>query len=272
MRPLKPQTPHPNPSMLHRHFILQLDLQLREPPIRLHQASRRTNEPIRQLPHAAEKPILKHPLRLIHEIGHLNREAIHAGFIPSNGRDFGQNDRLVVFIMHVLQVLDARVAVGTVVVESEVIGRIGRDAMHKVLQPLLTILIIRHGRTDEFLPPLLSQRDHLIVPGLRGALRGDAVLVRLVEVVDDVFLGVEDVLPVRARELGFEVDHGAEGGAAFEFGRDPGVPVGDGGEGAVEVALVHGPGDAGVAGAGAVGPIPEETTLFDNHFERKCRV
>lgn len=252
--------------------MLQLDLQLREPTIRLHQASRRTHKPVRQLPHAAEKPILKHPLRLIHEISHLDREAIHARLITGNGRDFGQNDGLAVFVVHVFQVLDAGVAIGAVVVESEVIGRIGRDEMHEVLQPLLAILIVRHGRTDEFLPPVLSQRDHLIMPGLRRALRADAVLVRFVEVVDDVFLGVEDVLPVLARELGFEVDHGAEGGAAFEFGRDPGVPVGDGGEGAVEVALVHGPGDAGVAGAGAVGPIPEETTLFDYHFDRECRV
>ena len=92
--------------------------------------------------------------------------------------------------------------------------------------------------------------------------------------MDNVFFGVEDVLPVLARELGFEVNHGAEGGAAVEFGRDPGVPVGDGGEGALEVALIHSPRDAGVAGAGAVGPVPEEATLFDYHvdgkYECKC--
>ena len=107
------------------------------------------------------------------------------------------------------------------------------------------------------------------MPCLRRALRADAVLIRLVEVMDNVFVGVEDVLPVRARELGFEVDHGAEGGAAFEFWRDPGVPIGNGGEGAFEVALVHGPGDAGVAGAGAVGPVPEETTFFDYHSDKE---
>ena len=258
--------------MLHRQLILQLDLQLRKPPIRLHQASRRADEPIRQLPHAAEKPILKHPLRLIHKVGHLDRKAVHARLIPRNGRDLGQNDRLPVFIVHVFQVLDARVAVGAVVVESDVIGRIGRDEMHEVFQPFLAILIVRHGRTDQFLPLLLSQGHHLIMPRLRRALRADAVLVRLVEVMDNVFLGVEDVLPVLARELGFEVDHGAEGGAVFEFGRDPGVPVGDGGEGAVEVALVHGPGDAGVAGAGAVGPVPEEAALFDYHCDKECRL
>ena len=257
--------------MLHRQLILQLDLQLREPSIRLHQTSRRTDEPIRQLPHAAEKPILKHPVRLVHEIDHLGREAVHARLVPRNGRDLGQDDGFAVFAVHVLEVLDAGVAIGAVVMETEVIGRVGRDEVHKVLQPLLAIRIVGHGGTDEFLAPLLPQRHHLVVPGLRRALRADAILIRLVEVVDDVFLGVEDVLPVLARELGFEVDHGAEGGAAFEFGRDPGVPVRDGGEGAVEVALVHGPGDAGVAGAGAVGPVPEETTLFDYHFDRKYR-
>ncbi len=79
-------------------------------------------------------------------------------------------------------------------------------------------------------------------------------------------MAVEDVLPVGAGQLGFEVDHGAEWGAAAQLGRDPGVPVADGGEGAVEVALVHGPGDAGVAGAGTVGPVPEEAALLGDHF------
>ncbi len=110
------------------------------------------------------------------------------------------------------------------------------------------------------------------MPRLRRALRRNVILVGLVEEVDDVFVAVEDVLPVGAGQLGFEVDHGAEGGAAVELGRDPGVPVADGGEGAVEVALVHGPGDAGVAGAGAVGPVPEEAALLGDHFGRRMRL
>lgn len=40
----------------------------------------------------------------------------------------------------------------------------------------------------------------------------------------------------------------------------------------MEVGLVHGPGDARVAGAGAVGPVPEETALFDDHGCFGCRV
>lgn len=86
--------------------------------------------------------------------------------------------------------------------------------------------------------------------------------------MDDGLVGVEDILPVLAGELGFEVDHGAKGSAAVEFGRDPGVPVADGGEGPVEVALVQSPWDARVAGAGAVGPVPEDAALFDDHDDR----
>jgi hypothetical protein len=48
----------------------------------------------------------------------------------------------------------------------------------------------------------------------------------------------------------------------FEFCGIPGVPVGDGDEGAVEVDLVHHLGT--VLG---VCPIPEKTALFDDHFE-----
>ena len=103
------------------------------------------------------------------------------------------------------------------------------------------------------------------MPSLRCALRGNVVFIRLVEEMDDGLVAVEDILPVAAGELGFKVDHGAEWGSALEFGWDPGVPVANGGERTVEVALVHGPWDAGVAGTGAVGPVPEEAALFDNH-------
>ena len=73
---------------LHRLLMLQLNHQLREPAIRPHQTRRRTDEPIRQLAHAPEKPILKHPLGLVHEIRQLDREAVDARLVPSDGRDF----------------------------------------------------------------------------------------------------------------------------------------------------------------------------------------
>lgn len=106
------------------------------------------------------------------------------------------------------------------------------------------------------------------MPRLRSSLRGNVVLVGLVEEMDDGLVGVENILPVLAGELGFEVDHGAEGSATVEFGRDPGVPVANGGEGPMEVALVHSPRDAWVAGTGAVGPVPEDAALFDDHYDR----
>ena len=59
--------------------------------------------------------------------------------------------------------------------------------------------------------------------------------------------------------------HGPEGSSTAEFGRCPGVPVAYGGEWAVEIALIHGPWYARVARTGGVGPVPEETALFDHH-------
>ena len=103
------------------------------------------------------------------------------------------------------------------------------------------------------------------MPGVCRALRRDAVLVRFVEEVYDGFAAGEYVLPVAAGELLFEMHHWPVGGAVVQLGRRPGVPVADGGEGAVEVGLVQGPGDAGVAGARAVGPVPEETAPFVYH-------
>lgn len=90
--------------------------------------------------------------------------------------------------------------------------------------------------------------------------------------MDDGLVGVEDILPVLAGKLGFEVDHGPKGSAAVEFGRDPGVPVADGGEGPVEVALVQRPWDARVAGTGAVGPVPEDAALLDDHYDGIVRI
>ena len=172
--------------------------------------------------------------------------------------------------MHTFQIPNAIIAIGAVVMETQIIRWVRGDEMHELLEPSLPILVIRHGRTYEFLPPVSSQRHHLIVPSQRGALGGDVVLVGFVEEMDDGLGGVEDVLPVAAGELGFEVDYGSEGSSGAEFGRGPGVPVADGGEGPVEVALVHGPWDAWVAGTGGVGPVPEETALFDYHCVCEC--
>ena len=83
--------------------------------------------------------------------------------------------------------------------------------------------------------------------------------------MDDGLVAVENILPVAARKLRFEMDHGPEGSSATELGRCPGVPVAYGGEWAVEVALIHSPWYAWIARTGGVGPIPEKTALFDNH-------
>lgn len=103
------------------------------------------------------------------------------------------------------------------------------------------------------------------MPRLRRALRGDVVLVGLVEEMDDGLVAVEDVLPVATGELRLEVHHWAVRCPATELRWGPCVPIADGGHGAVEVALVHCPWDTRVAGTGGVGPVPEETALLDYH-------
>ncbi len=57
--------------------------------------------------------------------------------------------------------------------------------------------------------------------------------------MDDGVLGALDGGPVGAGEVAGGVDHGAEGGAAFELRGGPGVPVAEGVEGAGEVDLVE---------------------------------
>ena len=169
--------------------------------------------------------------------------------------------------MHGLEIPHTRVAIGAIVMQPDVIGRVGLDEAHKLLEPPLPVGIIGDGRADQLLIPVLAQGHHVGVPGVGGALGRDGVLVGFVEEVDEGLVRGLDVVPVRAGELGFEVDHGAEGAAGVELGRGPGVPVAERGEGrgGVEVGLVEGPGDAGVVGAGAVGPVPEEAALFDDH-------
>ena len=100
----------------------------------------------------------------------------------------------------------------------------------------------------------------MVVPLFGGCCGADACALGLIEEVDDGFLGVFDVGPVLAGELGLEMNHWAERGAVLEFGGVPGVPVGDGVYGAFEVYFVHHLGT--VFG---VGPVPEETALFDDH-------
>lgn len=103
------------------------------------------------------------------------------------------------------------------------------------------------------------------MPVISCLLRTNPVPLRFIEEVNDRLIRLQDHLPLVPVELALEVYHGPEGSATLELWRDPGIPVGYGGDGALEVDLVHLLGDAAI-GTGAVGPIPEEAALFDNHF------
>ena len=148
--------------------------------------------------------------------------------------------------------------------QAQKIRRITRNALHKIRDPRLAIVVTSARGTDEAIMLLLPQRHDVLEPEIRGLLGRNAVALRLVEVEDDMVFVAVDGGPVVAGELAQVVDHGPEGGAVFQLRWGPGVPVADGCEGAGEFDVVHGPWYAGVAGAVGVGPVPEEAA-FVNH-------
>ena len=181
--------------------------------------------------------------------------------VPSSGCDLGDDNGLVrVLLVHGLQVCARRVPVGAVVVQAQEIGRIATHTVHEFGDPRLPGWIAGAGRTDEFLALVLAKREHAIEPEVRGMLGRDTSAFGLVEEVDDLLVARFDIVPVGAGELGFETDHGPEGEAVFELGGRPGVPVAEGGDGAVEVDSVEGPGDVG-----GVGVVPEEAAFLGWH-------
>ena len=170
--------------------------------------------------------------------------------------------------MHVLEILNRGIRIRAIVMQTQKVRRIGTDAIHKVVDPLLALGITAARRADELILLFPPQRDDLLEPDIGGLLGQNAIALRLVEVVDDLALAGADAVPVVAGELSHVVDHGAEGGAVVELGGGPGVPVAYGYEGAAEIDFVHGPGDAGVGGAVGVGPVPEEAALEVYHGGR----
>lgn len=251
---------------LHRHLMNQLLHQFGEMPIWLHQLRLGTHKPIRHLAHTSKEAILKDPRCLVHPVAKLRRELHHIAVIAAGGCNFRDHDMLLrMLLVHHLDVLDRRLGVGTVVVHTQEIRRVIRDTVHEIVDPLLTLGIARARWTDEFLTLVLSQWEHLVTPDLGRMLRRDARAFRFVEKQDDMLFGIFDVLPIAARELGFEVNHGSERGATFQFGRDPGVPVADGGHGTFEIDVIHGPRDALIAWSIGIGPVPEKTSFIHDH-------
>lgn len=152
--------------------------------------------------------------------------------------------------MQIRDEIDGVLRVGAVVMHPQEIGRGAGNAVHEIREPFLPRRVAGAGRADEFFALVLAQGQHFVVPDFGGVFGGNAGAFGLVEEEDDGFFAVLDVVPVVARELAFEADHGAEGGAVLEFGGVPGVPVDDGGDGAFEVDFVDLAGD--VAGVGPV--------------------
>jgi hypothetical protein len=93
-------------------------------------------------------------------------------------------------------------------------------------------------------------------------LGADAICIRLIEIVDYGLIGVFYVCPILARELREEMDHGSERGTVLEFVGVPCVPVRDRVHGTFEIDFVH-----HLRTVLGVCPVPEKTSLLDDHFE-----
>lgn len=91
-------------------------------------------------------------------------------------------------------------------------------------------------------------------------LRADTVPLGFVEEMNYGLIRILDPLPFVAVELALEMNHRTEGGSAFQFGWNPGIPIGNRRYGTIEVDSVHSRREVL-----SVGPVPKERSLFDDH-------
>lgn len=166
--------------------------------------------------------------------------------------------------MHVLDVFFCVGVLVAVVVQAEVVGRRGFDVrvVHEAGQPVGAGGIGGAGRGYKFLFAVTAEGgDNLIFPILNSLLHTNTIALGLVEEMHNGLLTLQHKFPFIPIEFSLEMDHRTERGAALELGRDPGVPVGDGVEGAIKVHFVHLFGDFV-----GVGVVPEEGAFADYHF------
>ena len=214
-------------SGVHRLIPHQFVHQIRERTIGFHQLCGWTDKVIRHMLHASEKAVLEHIVRVVHPVDDLDREANHRGLVMRRRSNLRHNNgQIRMRMVHILDLLDRGVAVGPVVVHSEVVGRVAGDFAHEIRDPSVSGAIARARRADE-LVAFVSKGDDLVVPDVGGLLRRDATALGLVEEVDDAVACPLDGGPVVARELGEVVDHRSEWCTAFELWRCPGIPVTD---------------------------------------------
>lgn len=157
--------------------------------------------------------------------------------------------------VHILQICNHGIAICTIIVQAKIVGRVSGHKCHPFVDPILSILVVRAGWTDQLLF-IVPEGQHVGIPEVSCMLGCDASTLGLVEEVNDWFIGLQDVLPILTAQLSFEMDHGPERCSVLEFRRDPGVPVTDRLDD-LEVHLVHHAWDTSIAGSLTVGPIPE---------------
>lgn len=87
-------------SNFHGLIMHQLEHEVRELSIRLHQLRLGTDEAVRHLSHAFKESILFHPYGLIHPIGYFDNEIENIVIIPRDGGDLGHGPAAVLDAGH----------------------------------------------------------------------------------------------------------------------------------------------------------------------------
>lgn len=185
-------------------------------------------------------------------------------------------------VVHLLEILDCSILIGTVVVYAKVIRRIAGNPMHEISDPCLTWRVTGTRRADQLIA-ISAKLHHLLEPDICSLSRGYPGSFWLIEVVDDTMLRVFDVGPVAPGKLSHVMDHGPKWSPAFQLRRCPGVPlssisfflqcgtreittyIADGVHWSSKVNFVHLLWDAFVAWTIGIGPVPKQTSLLYDH-------
>ncbi len=211
--------------LVHRLFVHQLMHQTLERPVRVHQLCLRADEVVRNVAHASKKTIFEDPRDLVTPIGNIHGEFHHLSLAARSGSKFRDIQRLLwVLVVHLFEILDRSILIGTVVVYAKVIRRIAGNPMHEIRDPCLTWRVTGTRRADELIA-VPAKLHHLLEPDVCSLCRGYPGSFGLIEVVDDTVLCVFDVGPVAPGKLSQVMDHGPEWSPTFQLRRCPGVPL-----------------------------------------------
>lgn len=167
--------------------------------------------------------------------------------------------------MRILRVLDRRIVIRPIPVQSQIIRQITHNAAHEIRIHAWPPGSLAHDGLTSLLCFSFRSGTICLNQNIRRLFRGNPILLRLFEELDDPVFASFDAGSSPRRRVFLDLDHGLEGGAGLQLRWRPGGPAADGDEGAAEVDFIHSPRNAGVVGSVGVGPVPEEVALVEGH-------